>query len=76
MAQWYGVDDPLGLPWRRMRVLLQNLPYESRVMHIVRSVVNDDDVDGGLPSWYRDLHPEVSPRSVMSDTEWLSKQRR
>jgi len=69
------VEDPLGLPWRRLRVLVQQLPYESRTMGLVRSIreTAEDDADG-LPSWYRELHPDVKPRTVMSDLEWLSRQ--
>lgn len=30
-AQYYGVDDPLALPWRRFKVLVAGLPPGARV---------------------------------------------
>lgn len=64
----------MGLPWRRLRVLVTRLPWESRVMALVRNLVEtaEPDVDD-LPDWYRALHPDVRPRRVMSDTEWINR---
>lgn len=34
-AQFYGITDPLGLGWRRLKTLLNGLPPDSRVAQIM-----------------------------------------
>lgn len=53
--QWYGIGDPLGLQWRRLRVLAQNLPYESRVMFRIREL-KEFGGDPGAPDWLAELN--------------------
>lgn len=45
--QFYGIDDPLGLPARRFLLLTAHLPAESRVYTLLQQREEED------PAWYK-----------------------
>lgn len=62
LQRYYGTDLRMlgaGLSWRRMLVLVENLPPESALMTAIRNTIPEDELAA------RESHPERAPWSAL-----------
>lgn len=70
--QFYGIEDPLSLPWRRFSALVSNMPPESRTVRAIADHVPDE-----RPPWARRLArlrgEQKRPDKVITIGEYMKK---
>jgi len=55
LVEYYGIDDPLGLGWRELKVRTTGLPAESRVMFRIRET-KEFGGSPDAPDWLVELN--------------------